>query len=67
MAIDHIVQDRLTELVSALSGTPDAVARLALDHADESSAAAGDPLAAVAGALVAIRRNDLPVMAGAGA
>lgn len=65
MAIDPIVQDRLTELVSALSGTPDDVARLALDRADDTTA--GDPLAAVAGALVAIRRNDLPVMAAASA
>ncbi|MEO0492263.1 MAG: hypothetical protein AAF081_02480 [Actinomycetota bacterium] len=64
MAIDPIVQDRLTELVSALSGTPDAVARLALDRADGDETL-DDPLAAVAGALVAIRRNDLPVLAGA--
>lgn len=65
MATTDIAQARLAELISALSGTPDSVARDALDRAGDDPATADDPLAAVAGALVAIRRNESRLLAGA--
>lgn len=67
MATTDAAQHRLAELISALAGTSDSVARDALDRAGDDPATADDPLAAVAGALVAIRRSDRPVLAGASA
>ena len=67
MATTDLAQHRLAELISTLSGTSDSVARDALDRVGDDPAAAEDPLAAVAGALVAIRRSDTRVLAGTSA
>ena len=56
MSTAALVPNRLAELVACLSGTPDSVARRALDRAG-GDVDTGDPLAMVAGALVAIRRG----------
>lgn len=58
---------RLAELVACLSGSSDSTAQLALDHTGDPDAMDHDPLAAVASALVAIRRDELRSLAGAGA
>lgn len=51
--------DRLVDLVVCLSGSSSPLARKALDTADPG-ALSHDPLAAVAAALVALRRDEPP-------
>ena len=51
--------ERLVDLVVCLSGSSSPLARQALDAADPG-AVAHDPLAAVAAALVALRRDEHP-------
>ncbi len=59
MATSAPESERLVDLVVSLSGRPGSMARRALDAADPG-ALAHDPLAAVAAALVALRRDVEP-------
>lgn len=65
---ESLLQDRLSELVAYLSGSPAVVARDAVECAMESAdAATADALHHVAAALVRLRRSEQRALVGAGA